>query len=123
MGRKRIRYTIADAIAWAADIRLAWDENKPTPAASFRVSVRQLVHRASEKGLNTDQDIAHLVKQICYRVSDLSCLLEMNGESLSDYCQALRKSPMRWMTNPWIRDSSECSFVNDRRSNECRWRE
>lgn len=64
-----------------------------TPAESFRVSIRQLVKKASEKGLNTDQDVERLVTQICYRVSDLSCLLEEHNRAFSDYCQALREDP------------------------------
>ncbi len=64
-----------------------------TPAESFRVAIRQLVQEASEAGLNSAQDVERLVTQICYRVSDLSCLLQEHDQTLSDYCQDLRQEP------------------------------
>ncbi|QDV81265.1 hypothetical protein [Planctomycetes bacterium TBK1r] len=65
----------------------------PTPAAYFRTSITHLVQQASEKGLNTDDDITRLVTQICYRVSDLSCLLDMEDATLADYCSDFREEP------------------------------
>ncbi|WP_182869984.1 hypothetical protein, partial [Stieleria mannarensis] len=62
-----------------------------TPADSFRMAVRQLVQTASEQGLNTEQDVDNLVTQICYRVSDLSVLLDLDDSRLSDYSRALRE--------------------------------
>lgn len=64
-----------------------------TAVDSFRLAIQGLVRQASEQGLNSDADITKLVTQICYRVSDLSCLLEMEGKSLSDYCRKLREEP------------------------------
>lgn len=63
-----------------------------SPAKSFRVAVRQLLQKASEQGLNTDQEVESLLTQICYRVSDLSCLLDEQGETLEQYSQELRET-------------------------------
>lgn len=64
-----------------------------TPADSFRIAIHNLIRRASERGLQTDAEIKDLVTQICYRVSDFSCLLEIEGKTLSDYCEKLREEP------------------------------
>lgn len=64
-----------------------------TAADSFRLAIEGLIRQAAEQGLNTDADITKLVTQICYRVSDFSCLLDLEGKSLGDYCQKLREEP------------------------------
>lgn len=63
----------------------------PNPAASFRVGVLTSIRYALEEGITSEEDIAKLVTQICYRASDLSVLLDLRGESLSTYSAALRR--------------------------------
>jgi len=64
-----------------------------TPAESFRNAVRLCIQRALEKGLSDPESVEALVTQICFRASDLSVLLEQNGESLSQYSDDLRREP------------------------------
>ena len=59
-------------------------------AASFRNAVRQVVQRAVDDGLDDKMSIEKLVVQLCYRVSDLSVLLKMEGRTLSSYSKQLR---------------------------------
>ena len=61
------------------------------PAEAFRLGVRFSIEDALEKGIANSDDIDVLVTQICYRTSDLSVLLELQGESLSTYSDALRE--------------------------------
>ncbi len=63
------------------------------PAEAFRNSVRQLLRRAATEGLDSDEAIEQLVIQICYRVSDLSCLLKRDGNQLSRYSRHFRREP------------------------------
>ncbi|HVS31909.1 MAG TPA: hypothetical protein VMS98_10665 [Thermoanaerobaculia bacterium] len=65
----------------------------PSPAESFRRSVRQVVKRAAHEGLETDDQIEALVVQICYRVADLSFLLRSGNQPLHTYSEALRREP------------------------------
>ncbi|MGM0485548.1 MAG: hypothetical protein ACQESR_02175 [Planctomycetota bacterium] len=62
-----------------------------TPAESFRHAVRQCIQHAMENGLDDAESVEALVTQICYRVSDLSVLLERDGDSLARYCKDLRR--------------------------------
>lgn len=62
----------------------------PNPAIGFREAINQLVSDAAEKGLNTDDDVTHLVTQICYRVSDLRFLLMVDNSELKTYCKDFR---------------------------------
>jgi len=62
-----------------------------TPSAAFRQAIEKLVSKASEEGLDSDDAIATLVTQVCYRVSDLAHLLAANGSALISHCGALRK--------------------------------
>lgn len=61
------------------------------PAESFRKAVEQSIHYAMGEGLHSQEEIADLVKQICYRAADLGLLLEREGHSLSQYSRHLRK--------------------------------
>jgi hypothetical protein len=63
------------------------------PAESFRAAVRQVIENAVAKGLDDAASIEALVKQICYRASDLSVLLEREGHQLSRYSRHLRREP------------------------------
>lgn len=60
-------------------------------AISFRLAVKASVLAAMEKGLNSADEIDHLVRQICYRASDLAFLLDMEKKELSDYSEDLRQ--------------------------------
>jgi len=60
-------------------------------AESFRLGVKQSILYALEEGLNTAEDIDHLVGQICYRAADLAYLLDMEEKELSDYSEILRE--------------------------------
>ncbi|MFW6170418.1 MAG: hypothetical protein ACODAD_08010 [Planctomycetota bacterium] len=62
-----------------------------TPAESFRHAVRQCVEQAIDSGLDDAESVEQLVTQICYRASDLSVLLERDGDSLSRYSEDLRR--------------------------------
>ena len=62
----------------------------PNPAIGFREAISQLVLDAAEKGLNSEDDVAHLVTQICYRVSDLRFLLMADKSELKTYCKDFR---------------------------------
>jgi hypothetical protein len=61
------------------------------PAESFRKAVEQSIHYALEDGLHSQEAIANLVTQICYRAADFGLLLEREGHSLSQYSRHLRK--------------------------------
>lgn len=63
----------------------------PTPAESFRRGVRYSIQDAIEEGLTDEGDIERLVTQICYRAADLAYLLDLEGDTLSDYSRELRK--------------------------------
>jgi len=65
----------------------------PTPAESFRRSVRQVIKRALAEGIEGDEQIEALVIQICYRAADLSFLLHSSGEPLHKYSDLLRREP------------------------------
>ena len=63
----------------------------PTPAESFRRGVRYSIQDAVEEGLADAEAIEGLVVQICYRAADLTYLLDLEGERLSDYSLELRR--------------------------------
>lgn len=65
----------------------------PTPAESFRRSVRQAIKRALVDGINSEDQIEALVVQICYRAADLSFLLRSRNEQLHQYSDLLRREP------------------------------
>ena len=81
VGRWRLSYQRAKAIVDA-----------PTPAESFRHGVRYSIQDAVEDGLADEQAIDALVVQICYRAADLAYLLDVRGETLTDYSEELRKT-------------------------------
>jgi hypothetical protein len=61
------------------------------PAESFRCAVRHCIEGAVERDLSGEAAIEALVKQICYRASDLSVLLDIEGSTLSKYSRHLRR--------------------------------
>src|SRR5688500_16066296 len=61
----------------------------PTPAESFRRSVRQVIKRAVREGIESEEQIEALVIQICYRAADLSFLLRSRNEPLHKYSDLL----------------------------------
>ena len=65
----------------------------PTPAESFRRSVRQIIKRAVGEGIESEEQIEALVIQICYRVADFSFLLRSRDEPLHKYSDLLRREP------------------------------
>ena len=65
----------------------------PTPAESFRRSVRQVIKRAVREGIESEEQIEALVIQICYRAADLSFLLRSRDEPLHKYSDLLRREP------------------------------
>ena len=65
----------------------------PTPAESFRRSVRQAIKRALVEGINSEEQIEALVIQVCYRAADLSFLLRARNEPLHKYSNLLRREP------------------------------
>jgi hypothetical protein len=56
----------------------------PTPDETFRREMRQSIRYAMENGLESDEDIEKLVVQICYRAADLSYLLKIRNQKLSE---------------------------------------
>jgi hypothetical protein len=78
--RWRLKYMRAKSIVDAAN-----------PAESFRFGVRFSLQDALEKGMASSEDIEDLVSQICYRASDMAVLLELQGESLTQYSDTLRQ--------------------------------
>jgi hypothetical protein len=78
--RWRLKYMRAKSIVDAAN-----------PAESFRFGVRFSLQDALEKGMASSEDIEDLVSQICYRASDMAMLLELQGESLTQYSDTLRQ--------------------------------
>ena len=66
--------------------------DSPTPAESFRRSVRVEIKDALIEGLKTEEDIEKLVNQICYRAADLGYLLDTEFSKLSDYSEELRNT-------------------------------
>lgn len=84
----------ADVPFWRESYRRAKEIiDAPNAAESFRRGVRFSIIDAVEDGLSTEEDIENLVTQICYRAADLAYLLELEGESLSTYSEALRREP------------------------------
>lgn len=65
----------------------------PTPAESFRRSVRQAIKRALADGMESEEQIEALVVQVCYRAADLSFLLRSRDEPLHKYSRLLRREP------------------------------
>jgi hypothetical protein len=65
----------------------------PTPAESFRRSIRQVIKRALAEGIKSDEEIEDLVVQVCYRAADLSFLLRSRDEPLHKYSDLLRRVP------------------------------
>lgn len=65
----------------------------PSPAESFRRGVRHSIRYAINDGLESDKDIEILVAQICYRAADLSYLLDLRNQKLSEYSKELREEP------------------------------
>lgn len=63
------------------------------PAESFRNAVRLSVQRAVDDGLDDKDAVEELVKQICYRTSDLAVLLDLEGQNLERYSRHLRREP------------------------------
>lgn len=63
----------------------------PTPAESLRRSVWFSIQDAVEGGLSDEGSAERLVTQICYRAADLAYLLDLEGESFSDYSEELRE--------------------------------
>lgn len=61
------------------------------PAIAFREAVTQLVAKASEEGLDSDDAVRNLVTQVCYRVSDFAHLLAADGTDLMSHCERLRR--------------------------------
>ncbi|MEX2410465.1 MAG: hypothetical protein WD607_03680 [Candidatus Paceibacterota bacterium] len=43
------------------------------------------------EGLKSDTDVEKLVAQICYRAADLSYLLDLRNQKLSEYSEELRE--------------------------------
>lgn len=77
---------------WRVSYQRAKDiVDAPTSAESFRRGVRYSIQDAVEEGLTDDKAIERLVTQICYRAADLAYLLDLEGESLSDYSLELRE--------------------------------
>ncbi len=60
-------------------------------AESFRKAVEQSIHYALEDGLHSQEAVANLVTQICYRAADFGLLLKREDHSLSQYSRHLRK--------------------------------
>jgi hypothetical protein len=65
----------------------------PSPAESFRRGVRYSIRNAMDEGLKSDTDLEKLVVQICYRAADLSYLLDLRDQKLSEYSEELREEP------------------------------
>src|SRR6185436_1617168 len=65
----------------------------PTPAESFRRSVRQAITQALKAGLESGEQIEALVVQVCYRAADLGFLLWSRHEPLHKYSGLLRREP------------------------------
>ena len=63
------------------------------PAIAFREAITQLIAKASEEGLDSDNAVCGLVTQVCYRVSDLAHLLAANATDLMSHCEELRREP------------------------------
>ena len=61
------------------------------PAFAFREAIMQLVAKASEEGLDSDDSVSNLVTQICYRASDLAHLLAADRSDLMSHCKELRR--------------------------------
>lgn len=65
--------------------------DSPNPALAFRETISQLVSKASEEGLDSDESVNELVAQICYRVSDLRFLMKADGSNLESLCAEFRR--------------------------------
>ena len=58
--------------------------------ASFRKGIKASILISLESGLNSEEEINKLVRQICYRTSDLAYLLDLEEKELTDYSETLR---------------------------------
>jgi hypothetical protein len=89
---KKIEVDVAIIDAWKKRYLDAVEVvDAPTPAASFRNAIRQALAIALKRHQLGDAELEHAVKQVCYRASDLSCLLKRENRSLSDYSDELRR--------------------------------
>ncbi len=93
---------VADAIGESEEVAAGWLKScrkalqvvdAPNAGESFRAGVRRSIEHAVAEGLNDADAIEDLVTQICYRVSDFSVLLEMEGLPLQAYSDQLRSEP------------------------------
>ena len=94
----RIAEALEVRIDQVEQLRTAFDRAREivdadNPAELFRNSVRFAVQLAIKEGLDDAESVEKLVKQICYRASDLAFVLQMRGEPLSRYSRHLRKEP------------------------------
>ncbi|HKJ67317.1 MAG TPA: hypothetical protein VKA68_05130 [bacterium] len=63
------------------------------PAECFRNAVRQCIQYAVKDGLDSQEKIEQLARQICYRAADLGVLLEERRHTLHQYSRHLRRDP------------------------------
>lgn len=85
---------VEDVPEWLDGARTALDMvDADNPVEYFRRAVRDCVKVALKEGLKTDEDIDNLVRQICYRASDLSVVLDDYGHSLRQHSEELRREP------------------------------
>jgi hypothetical protein len=94
----RIAGTLETSVEEASSLLVAFRDaldvvDAPTPAESFRRSVRQAIKRALDGGIESEEEIEALVVQICYRAADLSFLLRTRNEPLHKYSDLLRREP------------------------------
>jgi len=89
---KAIDVGIAEVPLWRKRYRDAVEiVDAPTPAEAFRSSIRQSLLSELERHAIGDAEIESTVQQICYRVADLSYLLDRIQAKLSDYSEDLRR--------------------------------
>ncbi len=95
---EKLAHTLEVDTEKAEYLRLGYDMAKdiidtPSPAESFRRGVRHSIRYVLSDGLKSDKDIEKLVVQICYRAADLSYLLDLRNQKLSEYSKELREEP------------------------------
>ena len=89
---KAIEIEVSEVSEWRKRYRHAVEVvDAKSPTEVFRNAVRQSLTLEFRRHQLGDADIESAVKQICYRVADLSYLLDQRHEKLSDYSEELRR--------------------------------
>jgi hypothetical protein len=92
---KKLAKKLKVDVALAKDLRERYQDAKKivmarNAATSFAQGVKKAIESAVKSGLESKEDIAALVEQVCFRTADFSYLLNREGAQLWEYSDGLR---------------------------------